>query len=44
MEDKGLRKYNAKFTNKARFRPVRAKDVHEQCQIDQIDMRATLTN
>ena len=44
MEDKDLRKYNVKFTNKARPRPVRVKGVHEQHQIDLVNMRGTSVN
>ena len=34
IEDKDLRKYNVKFTNKSKLHPVRVKDFHEQHQID----------
>ena len=36
MEDKTLRKFNVKFTNKARPRPVRVKAIYDQHQIDLI--------
>ena len=39
MEDKTLRKFNVKFTNKARPRPVRVKAIHDQHQIDLINMK-----
>ena len=39
IEDKTLRKFNVKFTKKARPRPVRAKALHDQHQIDLINMK-----
>ena len=39
MEDETLRKFNVKFTNKARPRPVRVKTIHDQHQIDFINMK-----
>ena len=39
MEDKTSRKFNVKFTNKARPRPVRVKAIHDQHQIDLINMK-----
>ena len=39
MEDKTLRKFNVKFTNKARPGSVRVKAIHDQHQIDLIDMK-----
>ena len=39
MEDKTLRKFNVNFTNKARPRPVRVKAIHDQHQIDLINMK-----
>jgi len=44
MEDKDLRKFNVKFTNKAIPRPVRVKRVHEQHQIDLVNMKGTSVN
>lgn len=44
MEDKDLRKYNVKFTNKAAPRPVRTKEIHEQHQIDLVSMIGTSVN
>ena len=38
MEDKNLRKVSIKFTNKAIPRPVRVKEIHDQQQIDLVDM------
>lgn len=40
MEDKSLRKFSVKFTNKARPRPVRVKEIHDQHQIDLVDMKS----
>ena len=39
MEDKTLRKLNVKFTNKARPRPVLVQAIHDQHQIDLINMK-----
>lgn len=44
MEDKELRKFNVKFTNKAILRPVRVKEIHEQHQIDLVNMKGTSVN
>ena len=35
-----LRKFNARFTNKAKPRPVRVKRIQEQHQIDLVDMKS----
>ena len=39
MEEKTLRKFNVKFTNKARPRPICVKAVHDQHQTDLINMK-----
>lgn len=39
-EDPKLRRFNAKFTNKAIPRPVRATEVMGQLQIDLVDMKS----
>ena len=44
MEDIDLQKYNAKFKNKASPCPVHVKGVHEQHQIELVNMRAILVN
>lgn len=39
MKNENLRKFNVKFTNKAKPRPVKVKRIHQQHQIDLVDMK-----